>query len=162
NVVQHQVVQQVPPGARPGCGYIHPADAKMWQGDPSMSGHGPHQNSPKNISKEELQRLLEEKHSLTDIAYRLGISRPTLYKQLRKHKLDSAFKFTTNEQIMKNMRKIVAEIPEAETNVDIMLEQLNQVGMVGGGSVGVGIGVRRVLSCMKKLNKLKGRAPDAT
>ncbi|XP_070211152.1 uncharacterized protein [Littorina saxatilis] len=30
NVCQQQAAQPLPPGARPGCGYVHPADAQKW------------------------------------------------------------------------------------------------------------------------------------
>lgn len=97
------------------------------------------------MAKEDIERLLEEKRSLKEVAQTLNMSRPTLYKLLRKYKLDSAFKYTTNEQIIEIMRGVVAEFPEAARDVEVMLAKLSQRSVFN-------IGVKRAFYCMKKLN----------
>ncbi|XP_070211162.1 uncharacterized protein [Littorina saxatilis] len=40
NVCQQQAAQPLPPGARPGCGYVHPADAQKWMMYELVPGSG--------------------------------------------------------------------------------------------------------------------------
>ncbi|XP_025093316.1 uncharacterized protein LOC112563530 isoform X32 [Pomacea canaliculata] len=142
NVTQQQALP-LPPGTRPACGYVHPDDAKKWMA--ALTGLGGGRGYSKSVAKEDIERLLREKHTLKEVAHLLNISRPTLYKMLRKYRLDSAFKFMTNEQIMHLMRGIVTEFPQAAVDVEVMLEKLNQRSIFS-------INPKRVLACLKKLN----------
>ncbi|KAL8613320.1 hypothetical protein ACOMHN_052560 [Nucella lapillus] len=100
----------------------------------------------KNVSKEELEALLQENLSIKDMARRLGMSRPTLYKLLKKHKLECAFKFTTNEQIVEMMGAIVMEHPQAITDPGLMNHRLMLSGVLA-------LSEKRLLSCMRKLQR---------
>ncbi|XP_076460608.1 uncharacterized protein LOC143293555 isoform X4 [Babylonia areolata] len=40
NVSQQQAAQPLPPGARPGCGYVHPSDAQKWRMYELIPGSG--------------------------------------------------------------------------------------------------------------------------
>lgn len=111
----------------------------------ALTGLGGGRGYSKSVAKEDIERLLREKHTLKEVAHLLNISRPTLYKMLRKYRLDSAFKFMTNEQIMHLMRGIVTEFPQAAVDVEVMLEKLNQRSIFS-------INPKRVLACLKKLN----------
>ena len=71
--------------------------------------HIQNRTTRKDVTKEDLQRLLRQKLPLKTIAEALNISRPTLYKLLRKHGLDSAFKNITNEKIIARISAIIAE-----------------------------------------------------
>ena len=37
NVSQQQAAHPLPPGARPGCGYVHPSDAQKWMVSTDLS-----------------------------------------------------------------------------------------------------------------------------
>ncbi|XP_076469009.1 uncharacterized protein LOC143299566 isoform X5 [Babylonia areolata] len=154
NLSQHQPPQPVPAGLKPGCGYVHPSDAQKWMRGPhSIVRSGmknypapllPHASpsAPKDVAKEDLQRLLQQKLPLRKIAAVLEISRPTLYKLLRKHGLDSAFKNITNEKLVAKMQAIVAECPEAGSDPNMMMAQLRQQDFF--------VGMQRVVFCMQK------------
>ncbi|XP_076460610.1 uncharacterized protein LOC143293555 isoform X6 [Babylonia areolata] len=161
NVSQQQAAQPLPPGARPGCGYVHPSDAQKWRdrGGREVSKAGSSSGSggstttttrggtePKNVSKEELERLLGENLSIKDMAQRLGMSRPTLYKLLKKHRLECAFKHTTNEQIVEMMGAVVMEFPQALTDPGLMNQRLMLSGVLA-------VSEKRLLSCMRRLQR---------
>lgn len=96
------------------------------------------------MTREDLQRLLKQKLPLKTIAEVLNISRPTLYKLLRKHGLDSAFKNITNEKIIARITAIVADCPQAASDPNMMMEKLRQQDFI--------VGMSRVLFCMQKLS----------
>ncbi|KAL8586384.1 hypothetical protein ACOMHN_022999 [Nucella lapillus] len=96
----------------------------------------------KDVTKQDLQRLLQQKLPLRKIAALLEISRPTLYKLLRKHGLDSAFKNVTNEKLVARMQAIVAECPEAASDPNLMMVRLRQQDFF--------VGMSRLVFCMQK------------
>ena len=101
------------------------------------------------MPKEEIERLLQENLSITEIALRLGMSRPTLYKLLKKHRLDSAFKYTTNEQIVEAMRGVVLDCPRALCDPALMSERLMRSEIAA-------LAEKRLISCMRRLQRELG------
>lgn len=101
------------------------------------------------MPKEEIERLLQENLSITEIAIRLSMSRPTLYKLLKKHRLDSAFKYTTNEQIVEVMRTVVLDCPQALTDPALMSERLMRSEIAA-------LAEKRLMSCMRRLQRELG------
>ncbi|XP_070211158.1 uncharacterized protein [Littorina saxatilis] len=155
NVCQQQAAQPLPPGARPGCGYVHPADAQKWMAGANSTNPAAYGGSggvptsrteSKFVPKEDIERLLGEHLSITDIAHRLGMSRPTLYKLLKKHKLDSAFRFSTNEHIVELMKSVVTECPQALHDPAVMNERLIQREVIA-------LAEKRLASCMRRLQQ---------
>jgi DNA-binding MurR/RpiR family transcriptional regulator len=110
----------------------------------------------KDVPKNVLQDLLDQKMSITDMAQHLKISRPTVYKLLRKHGLESAFKYATNDQLIQVMRIIVDECPAALTNPVLMQERLRQTGNQVVDNYGYSISEKRMQTCLLKLQSEKG------
>ena len=84
------------------------------------------QASTSIISREELENMLAQQMTLSKMATTLNISRPTLYKLLRLHGLDSAFKNLTNEKVLEHMQSIAFNVPQAKTDPNIMRQMLNR------------------------------------
>lgn len=115
----------------------------------------------KDVPKVVLEDLLNQRMSITDMATHLKLSRPTVYKLLRKHGLESAFKYATNDQIVEIMRGIAEECPQALTNPQLMQERIAQVAT---DKYGISISDRRLHTCLSRLLTEKGLAgsqPDA-
>ena len=102
-----------------------------------------------NIGKEIIEELLERQLPIKYIARHLKISRPTLYKLMKKYGMENAFKLLTNEQILKSMKEIVTTVPEALFDAALMKKLLED-------EQGRFVTSRRFNNCLRKIKAFCG------